>query len=160
MSIAVSAVIYPSRLLRAALGAFGLASASVAAALVWWAPHFHAPALLAGVCMSAAVLAWCSAMESGNARWIDISGLGEIHLSVQQSLDAAPPRGSALQLLPGTTIWPSLLILLLRDGSSGATAVATILPDSVSRDQFRKIAVAISDIAGRDNKFSGKNKIL
>ena len=161
MSIAVSAVIHPSRLLRAALAAFGLACGGAAAALLWWTPgRFHAPEILAGVCTAAALVAWYSTGESGNARWIDISGLGEIHLSVQQSLGAAPPRDGALQLLPGSTVWPSLIILLLRDRASGAAAVALILPDSVRSDQFRKIAVAISAIARRDNKFSGKNKIL
>jgi toxin CptA len=161
MSIAVSAVIYPSRLLRAALALFGLASACAAVTLALWQPgRFHAPWLLAGACLAAALLSWRGAMESGNARRIDISGPGEIRLSVQQSLGAAPSQSGVLQLLPGSTVWPSLMILLLRDRASGVATVAAILPDCVSSDQFRKIAVAISDIARRDNKFSGKNKIL
>ena len=154
MSIALSAVIRPSRLLRAALAAHGAASAAAAALLLAQPARVHAPALLALACTACALLAWRGAANAGNARQIDISGLGEIRLSVQQSLGAATAMSEALRLLPGSTVWPSLLILLLRDATGGAVAVVTILPDSVHAGQFRKIAVSIRSIARRDNKFS------
>jgi hypothetical protein len=161
MSIAVSAVIHPSRTLRAALAAFGAAGAGAAVALACWQPaRFHAPGMLAAACALAALLAWRAAAAAGNARQIDISGLGEIRLSVQQSMGIAPPDSAVLRLLPGSTVWPSLLILLLQDGKPGPVTVQIILPDSVHDDQFRKIAVSVISIARRDNKFSGKNKIL
>ena len=153
MSIALSAVIKPSRLLRAALAAYGATCAGAAVALAQPA-RVHAPALLALACAACALLAWLVAANRGNARQIDISGLGEIRLSVQQSLGAATAMSEALRLLPGSTVWPSLLILLLRDATGGAVAVVTILPDSVATGQFRKIAVSIRSIARRDNKFS------
>ncbi len=62
-------------------------------------------------------------------------------------------------LLPGSTVWPNLLLLLLRDAENAAVTVLPILPDSVAPEQFRKIAVAIRAIAGRDNKFSEKHRI-
>ena len=161
MSIALSAVIRPSRVLRLALFAFGLAGMGAAMALVAWQPaRFHFPHLLAAVCLAASAAVWFRAVRPGNPRRIDISGLGEIRLSVQQSLGAEGARDDGLLLLPGSTVWPSLLILLLREGGSGTVSVAVILPDSVPRGQFRKIAVSIIWIARRDNKFSENNKIL
>ena len=165
MSLAVSAVISSSRLLRVALAVYGTASAGAALALVTGqgAPFYHRP-LLAGACLAAALVALRCAGEIGNARRIDISGLGEIRLSVQQSLGAAPPHTDEndhlVELLPGSTIWPCLLILRLRSGGNGAVTVVTILPDSVSAGQFRKVAAAVTWIARRDNKFSQNNKIL
>ena len=165
MSIALCAVIHHSRLLRLALAVFGAAAATVAVAVALAQPaRFHAPALLALACGgAAALLAWRCAVETGNARRIDISGLGEIRISVKQSLGTATGQGELgepLLLLPGSTLWPSLLILLLRDPATGAVTVVTILPDSVETEQFRKIAVSVRSIARRDNKFSEKNKIL
>ncbi len=155
MSLETSAVIRPSRLLRVALAAYGAASGCAAAVLALAQPdRFHAPALLALACAAVASLAWRGAMETGNARRIDISGPGEIRLSVQQSLGAATTRSAQWQLLPGSTFWPSLLILLLREAGSGAVTVVTILPDSVKIGQFRKIAVSVRSIARRDNKYS------
>ena len=161
MSIALCCVVRPSRLLRLALAVYGTANAGAAVVLALGQPlHFHAASLLGLACAAAALLAWCCAAQSGNVRQIDISGPGEIRLSVQQSLGAAPADSAPLLLLPGSTLWPSLLILLLRHTDSGAVTVVTILPDSVPTGQFRKIAVAIRSIARRDNKFSEKNKIL
>ena len=161
MSIALSAVMKPSRALRVALFAFGLAGTGTAMTLVAWQPaHFHFPYALAAVCLLAAGAAWFRAAMPPNPRRIDISGLGEIRLSVQQSLGAEGTHDDVLSLLPGSTVWPSLLILLLRDGASGANSVAVILPDSVPNGQFRKIAVSIIWIARRDNKFLENNKIL
>ncbi len=159
MSIVASAVIRPSRTLRAALASYGATCALAALALAHSA-RFHGAPLLALACGAVALCLWCSALETGNARRIDISGPGEIRLSVQQSLGAATTSGEALQLLPGSTLWPSLLILLLREATSGAVTVVVILPDSVAAGQFRTIAVSVTSIARRDNKFSGKNKIL
>ncbi len=161
MSIAVSAVIHCSRMQRAALAVYGAAGASVAAALVGWqGARFYYAGALAAACAMAALAALRGAWEAPNARRIDISGLGEIRLSVKHSLGAEAQRTEPMRLLPGSTVWPALLILLLRDTGNGSVTVLTILPDSVETEHFRKIAVSVRAIARRDNKFSGKNKIL
>ncbi len=159
MSIAVSAVIKPSRLLRVALSLYAGASAGAALALVLGpADRFHHPWPLAFACLAVALLAARTAGGAGTTRQIDISGLGEIRLTVQHGIDAG--ARAALSLLPGSTVWPGLLLLCLRDPASGAVTVLLILPDSVAHGQFRKIAVSINAIARRDNKFFRKNKIL
>jgi toxin CptA len=159
MSIAITAVIGSSRRLRWLLAAQGAACAGAAVALAAGPGRFHAPWWLAAACAGAACVAWRAALRRANARQIDISGLGEIRLSVQQSLGAAPPPIALMTLLPGSTVWPSLLILLLR-GGNGRVTVLTILPDSVTAGNFRKLAVSFTSIARRDNKFSKNNEIL
>ena len=160
MSIALSAVIHPSRLLRAFLAAW--ATACTAAGLLLVSEHgarFHGAWWLAAACLGAAALAWRSVTATAKVRRIDISGLGQIQLSVKQSLGTAPQQSEPMKLLPGSTIWPSLQILLLR-GDSDKVMALPILHDSVAAGAFRQIAVSITTIARRDNKFSKNNKIL
>ena len=149
MSIAVSAVVQPSRLLRGALAVLAMASAGAAALLAGGVASVHFPSLLAAACLLAALAAWQAAARPGTAHQIDISGVGEIRLTVQQSMGDAAPAG-LLQLQPGSTIWPHVLLLLLRDADNGRLTILTILPDSVSPEQFRKIAVSVRAIAGQD----------
>jgi toxin CptA len=158
MSIAVSADILPSRLLRVALAAHAVACIGAALGLVWAGGRFHGPVWLAGLCMLAALRLARAAAGAGTVRRIDISGLGELRLTVKQSMGEAAPH-ALVQLMPGSTVWPVLLLLLLHDPGSGARHVLVILPDSVAHEQFRKIAVAVMAIARRDNKFSTKHKI-
>ncbi|MBC7683883.1 MAG: flagellar hook-length control protein [Bdellovibrionales bacterium] len=122
--------------------------------------RFHFPLLLAGACAAVAVVAGRAAMDVETTRGIDISGLGQIRLTVQHSMGTRQGARDLVRLLPGSTVWPHLLLLLLKDADSGALTMLTILPDSVAPEQFRKIAVSISTIARRDNKFFRKNKIL
>ena len=158
MSLAVSAVVHSSRLLRGALSVLAMANAGAAVALALGHVRFDFPLLLAAACLLAALAAARAAASAATMRRIDISGLGEIRLTVQQSMGDAAPR-DLVQLLPGSTVWPNLLLLLLRDAGHGGTTVLPILPDSVSREQFRKIAASIRAIARRDNKFLEKNRI-
>src|SRR4051812_11676691 len=98
MSIAVSTLVRPSRLLRLALA--GFAVLNLAAALALAAPNVRA-ACLSAACAGAATAAALAAARRGMTRQIDISGLGEIHLSVQQSLGTADAAGSRMRLLRG-----------------------------------------------------------
>jgi len=160
MSIAVSAVVKPSRLLCMLLIAYAISSGGAAIVLAFVQPErFQFPILIAFLCMLSALAAGHAVVPAQTTRRIDISGLGEIRLLVQHSMGSAQPN-LAMRLLPGSTVWPSLLLLLLRDGERGAVTVVAILPDSVPAEQFRKIAVALRAIARRDNKFFRKHKIL
>lgn len=153
MSIAVSAVVAPSRRLRLVLR--GYAACCTGAALMLAGPQaarFHGAWAAAALCQAAAVAAWRAAPAT--TRRIDISGPGEIRLLVQHGMDAAP----ALQLLAPCTVWPGLMLLRLQAPGQGVTVLA-ILPDSVAPGQFRELAVAVRTIAGRDQSF-GKCKIL
>ena len=169
MSIAVSAVIKPSRLLRVALTVFAAVSAGAAMALLSGQfGRFHVAHVLAAACLLGSLVAGRAGAGLTTTRRIDISGLGEIRLTVQHSIGAtpgsepgmAPAAPELVRLVAGSTLWPGLLLLTLQGDQHGARTVLTILPDSVAPDQFRRLAVSINAIARRDNKFFRNNKIL
>lgn len=143
MSIAVSAVIVPSRLLRCAQALFGAANLGAAATL-----GRTAPALAAACLLAAAALLLALRAGAPKVRRIDISGLGQLRLTVQQGIGAGAARVELAELLRGSTVWPGLMLLRLRraDGRVGALA---LLPDSVESGQFRCLSVAIRNIAAR-----------
>lgn len=159
MSIAVSAVIRPSRALRAALCAFGAANLCAGVALAAGSVHVFLPGLLAGACLLAGLLAVGAAAVIKKTRRIDISGLGRMHLTVQQSMRGAVANRTQVELMAGSTVWPQLMLLLLRE-AGGAVTVLAVLPDSVQADQFRALGVAVRAIAGRPLPDCGTNKIL
>ncbi len=160
MSIAVSALVQPSRLLRVAFCAYAMLSMGTVGLLFSeYGDRFHHPRALGCACLLGAAVAW-RAGGATTARQIDISGLGEIGLTVQHSIGNRLVSPSLVRLMPGSTVWPGLLLLALRDADTGLETVLIILPDCVPSGQFRKLAVAINTIARRDNKFFNKNKIL
>ena len=152
MSIAVSAVVKPSRLLRASLAACAAVHAAAGLAL---AAGMHGVTAVA--CLLCAVLLLRQALRRPKVRRIDISGLGEIRLTVQQESKGEPPP---MLLQAATTLWPQLLLLLLRPQGGGAQLALLVLPDSVAPGAFRALAVALRCVAERDNKFFRNNKIL
>ena len=160
MSIAVSAVITPSRLLRFALA--GFVAANLGAAVVlglglagpFWLPMAGAFAcLLAGAALAAALT------RSRKVRRIDISGLGQLRVTVQQGAGSHQTRTDLAELLSGSTVWPGLMVLRLRR-ADGVVDALTLLPDSVEPGQFRRLSVAIRYIAMRKKKYSKTNKKL
>ena len=150
MSIAVSAVIVPSRLLRRVLFCYALANLGAGVALgAELAGAFALPWLGAAACVlaGAAVLACLARLPK--VRRIDISGLGQVRLTVQQGIGRRDaPAPAPMLLLPGSTVWPGLLLVGLR-GDDGALCALALLPDSVEAGQFRRLSVALRDIASR-----------
>lgn len=141
MSLAVSALIRRSpglRLLHA--GVCGAVLVSSAAC------EGRAAAL---ACVLCAVAGWWQGRRLAalrlTAHWIDLSPVGPIRLTVQQSTGRAAAEAPPLSLLAGTTLWPRLLVLRL--GPSGRTdqpAVQTVLvlPDSVAPASWRPLVLA------------------
>jgi len=127
MSIAVSVIVRPSRGLRIAHA--GLCCCVMASAAVC---DGTAVSLL---CLLAGALGWRFGRPAGIARRLDISGVGLMRLAVYQHND------SAVCLLPGSTLWPRLLLLRLRDEAGGVQTVA-VLPDSVAPSAWRALVLA------------------
>ncbi|MGK5063566.1 hypothetical protein [Janthinobacterium sp. LB3P112] len=95
---------------------------------------------------------------------LDISPVGQLRLAVYLEHGAAPgiaaagvaqPAGPgpvvvpALRLLPGSTLWPSLLVLCLADAAGRRTDV---LVQRGSCCAFRPLAVACRAIAARNRE--------
>jgi toxin CptA len=147
MSIAVSAVIVPSRLLRCALAGFGAANLGAAMALCTGvAQPFWQPLAGAGACLLAGAALLAALVLDPKVRRIDISGLGQLRLTVQQGIGAHDARTDLAELLRGSTVWPGLLLLRLRR-ADGVVAALALLPDSVEPGQFRRLSVAIRNVA-------------
>lgn len=144
MSIAVSAVVVPSRRLRALVACFGACNAAAGIALLFSAGQRFPPAALCSAffLVAAAFLLYTAARHTKTRR-IDISGLGQLRLAVQQGV--APEGAQAavsVSVAPGSTVWPHLLLLLLRT-PDGALTVLPVLRDSVTPQQFRALSVAV-----------------
>lgn len=145
MSIAVSAVVHPSVFLR--LLAAGLALCALAAGLALAGGGFLLG--LPGAGASALAGLGCLVFPGPNIKplRIDISGVGQIRLTVYQSMGGAEGALGA-RLLPGSTLWPGLLLLRLRC-DDGAVLSLLLWPGNVAGAAFRPLAVACRLIAAR-----------
>ena len=150
MSLAITALVKPSRLLRLLLASYALACLAAAWTLLA-SSSFHFGHAGAAACLLGAILAAQRAWRVKMTRRIDISGLGELRLTVQHGMGNAALPGELVALLPGSTLWPHCLLLLLRDADTGAGKALTILPDSMPADLFRNVSVALRAIARRDS---------
>ena len=184
MSIAVTVVIAPSRGLRCLLAGFG-ASLLAAAYAVGLAtpPGFAAASLVAAALLFAAACVLHAALRPAMVHRIDISGPGQLRLTVQQGVRQDKRSALPARLLPGSTLWPGLMLLRLETGAcraadgadagarswsarrwlasrAAARTVVAVLPDSVPPEAFRALAVALGAGAGAAGKASMGHKIL
>jgi toxin CptA len=95
--------------------------------------------LAMAACVVCAAAGWWGGRGSVNASRIDISPVGQVRLTVQQSSerDALP-----LSLLAGSTLWPGLLVLRLGQPGQPAVQTVLVLPDSVAHASWRPLALA------------------
>jgi toxin CptA len=151
MPIAVSAIVRPSRVHRGVVAVAGLSLIAAAFAVGAIAPErFHANLF------QAAVLAFAGAvlMHAGSARAkthrIDISGTGEVALTVQQGLRERieADEAAGVVLAPGAVLWPFLMLLRFQDGAA-RMVVLPVWRDSVEPDAWRLLAVAVRAIGRR-----------
>lgn len=132
MSIAIAAVVRPSRILR-------LAQAAMCALVLAAGVTLKSPLLLACAC---AGLGW-QAREVKPWR-VDISAVGQVRLTVYQRSGPAPAR--PVRLLPGALLWPGLMLLGLED-EDGRRYRLLLLPDSVAAPAWRALALALRALA-------------
>jgi toxin CptA len=148
MSIAVSAVIQPSRLLLTLVGGMSVILLCIAG-LVASNAIGNLPLLtriiLGGICAIFAIAAFSRAMLCKTKYVIHISGAGQIRLLAEKRSALAMVDDAAeseiVHLLPISTIWSSLLLLHLQNEQQQTTVVA-ILPDTVPAASFRALLVA------------------
>ena len=152
MSIAISAVVLPSVRPRCLLAVFGLVSLACGALLASAGAAYAWNAAGAGASLMAGLFLLLAAASRPNPRHLDISGVGHMRLAVYLEGGGDHPRADAdsvpVRLLPGSTLWPGLLLLLLIDGQ-GRRAVLAVWPDSAGGEVFRALAVACRAVAAR-----------
>lgn len=154
MSIAVSAIVRSSRVLgtaRLCLCALTIASG----ALLAITGHARAPYWIGAACALAGVGAIFPLKPRKTLR-IDISGVGQIRLTVYQGMGLAHANPAledscepvVVSLMAGSTLWPHLLLLRLR-AQDGKVSVVPLLPDCAAPSTLRALAVACRAIAAR-----------
>jgi toxin CptA len=154
MPIAVSAIVRPSRVHRYVLAGAGLALFVAALAVGFFTPgHFHANHFQAAALAAAAAVLMHAGSGRAKTHRIDISGTGEVVLTVQQGLrkpSGADPSNAAdgVTLLPGSVLWPFLMLLRFQDGAA-RTRVLVVWRDSVGHDAWRPLVVAVQAIGRR-----------
>lgn len=151
MSIAVSALVRPSLVQQLVTLGAGLAQCAAALAVGLHAPErFVAGPAVALVLAGAGLALLGSAALRPKTHRIDISGTGELRVTVQQSVggrDGSDCRSGDTTLLPGSVIWP--VLMGLRYGAPGMTPrVLLVWRDGVDPTAWRALAVALA-VAGR-----------
>ena len=155
MSIAVAVIVRPSPRSRWLLAIF----AGGACAVVWPLAEV-ALATASGKAWAAAGasavvgLFFCvrfglSLTPSRYAVALDISGVGQLRAAVYHNMGVAALAAGAAPsctLLPGSTLWPGLLLLRLRR-ADGTVLQLVVWPDSVAAGLFRPLAAACRAIA-------------
>ncbi|HEX9173120.1 MAG TPA: flagellar hook-length control protein [Telluria sp.] len=160
MSIAVSAVVKPSRRLRALVLTYGFANLAAALVVGLLLPERFVLGPVTAFCfLAAGAVLLSSAVRATKMRQIDISGLGQVRLTVQQDMACNDADAVAVALLAGSTIWPRLLLLRLGH-PDGTVTVLPVLRDSVASSVFRPLSVALGAIGGRSQPIFGTDKIL
>jgi toxin CptA len=165
MSIAVTAVVRHSRMLRLAVVVMGAISIAAAVLLAFGGADAEVP-LPQWVRGVIALLIIAGAMQTVRHHLravppvtIDISAAGAIRLSGAQHTvtpPAAPGEPCCWNLLPGTTISEYCMILRL-ENTDGQHQTLMVLPDTVPPTSFRALAVACRWIAAHNNRARSEN---
>ncbi|OWW19418.1 protein YgfX [Noviherbaspirillum denitrificans] len=160
MSIAVSTVVYPSRIHSMLIGAMALIAAVVAFVVAFG--HLgdlslSIRGLISSLLFFLASFGFYHGMASRKTIQLDISGIGQIRLLTLEGNRSCSSKkrphvtgmGDLVRLMDNSTIWTCLLLLRLQS-EDGRMTVVPIFPDSVDRESFRALSVACRWISVRN----------
>ncbi len=167
--MAISVVVKPSGVLLAAVGVMGamtLFAAGMVASGKVGELSIYPRLLVTAFCIAAALAGFFQAFWNRKTFRVDISGIGQIRLrEYNGSTSSSLVRGvlesdeggelEVVKLMADSTIWPHLLLLRFQLGDGRITALP-ILPDCVSEESFRALAVACRWIAAQNTRAEGE----
>jgi len=161
-SIAVSALVVPSRRLRLAVGLYALANLGAAWVCLAVLPErfvFSVVCALFFLIAALFLLHGCTRLDKTHR--IDVSGTGALRLTVQQKLGTgtAAATDTAVSLLPGSLLWPQLMLLRLGDADAVAYTVP-VLRDSLAPSEYRRLRVALGALDGHTARPAAGIEIL
>ena len=159
MTIGVSVVVLPSRLLMFLM--HFIACAAVGAAILILFGNYHLSlgerlhfSAIVTISAGAAVFKTRLARKTFH---IDISGIGQIRLTQYSEVSGFPrktdlaldgPMGCLVHLCPDSTLWPQFLLLRLKTGQGSVLSIP-VLADSVGGSGFAALSVACRYMAAR-----------
>lgn len=161
-TIAISALVAPSRRLRLGFGVLAfvhLGAAAYTAAILPERLAFAFPCALFFLLAALFLLHGCASLTKMHQ--IDVSGTGAVRLTVQQKVGAelAVDATADVTLLPGSLLWPQLMLLRLGD-AGGKCRVVPVLRDSLAPDEYRALRVALGTLAGPVSRTTTHIEIL
>lgn len=167
MSIAVSAVVRPSKLLFTLTTSMCLVVVLIGMMIAMgWVGDLSLLFRLIAVSISIfiACCAFSRLATNRKSLHIDISDIGQIRLAEHNELAAVlaggasqpPIFGEVLQLQRSSTLWSNLLLLRLQNLDQKVKTLP-ILPDCVGSDSFRALSTACRWIAALNNSDEYKN---
>jgi hypothetical protein len=161
MSIALSAVVKPSRILLVSVGIICLAVVCLAVTInVTETGEFtlHGRLFVSSLLAVIGISAFFYVFLNRKTFHIDISGIGQIRLKEYNGIDdlmrqkEKHGKGDSIgtvQLANDSTLWPYLLLLRLRAVNQRVSTLI-IFPDSMGREDFRALMVACRWIAAHN----------
>lgn len=149
MSIAVSTVVRPSRLLAILIILMCALVLTTGSAILFGLigeQTMLSRAIPGGVCIFLSVLVCYRTVQNRKAHHIDISGHGRIRLAEHSaSASVASARiaseGGSVSLMADSTLWSWFMLLRLQC-EDGRIVILPILPDSIEGGGFRALAIA------------------
>lgn len=161
MAIAVSVIVKPSKILFAMVVAMSIVTIAIGVGIGFGYAGELSPILRLVIAIFVIFLAafgFCHGIRHQKPIHIDISGAGQVRLTkleavgscVNQNWPHVEGSTEVVRLSQDTTIWPYMLLLRLQ-ADSGKKSTVRILPDCVSRDNFRALSVACRWIAAHNN---------
>jgi len=120
--------------------------------------RFLCPSVVALALAGAGAAVLAAAAGPAKTHRIDISGTGDLRVTVQQGVGDAPAwdarQSVRAVLLPGSVVWP--MLMLLRHAVPGARPrVVAVWRDSVDAEAWRALAVALAVVGRRGNADEG-----
>ncbi|MFL6720047.1 MAG: protein YgfX [Burkholderiaceae bacterium] len=159
MTIAVSVMVSPSRLLNFAVRGMTLLAAGAIVLVLFVNVNLNA-IFRFQILMAASILVWSAIFRlrrPGKTFHIDISGIGQIRLTQYSGVSTPykntgmPLDGSSGQLVhlsPDSILWPHLILLRLKAAQGGIFSIP-ILNDSLDESDFAQLLVACRWLAAQ-----------
>jgi toxin CptA len=169
MSIAISAVVKPSRSLLVIVSGMSvgiIVAAGMIASGTVGELSLYSRLVVVVLCVLAAIVGFFQTYRKRKTFHIDISGIGQIRLSEYNGIVTFPAfdgqresescvEGELVKLMADSTIWPHFLLLRLQ-GEGGRITAIPILADCMAEDSFRAISVACRWIAAQNTRAKGE----
>jgi toxin CptA len=139
MSIAISVVLQPSKILRYSV----TACAFILLFIAFYVATLKTLTLLnqslfIAICFFAAWRSFLCAKKVAKTGWqMHINDLGQLRYQAPDVEESYPAN-----LVAGTTLWPHALFLRLHNQKENTRTNMVVLPDMLKKDEFRRVLIA------------------